>query len=843
MSESSALSRPAAVAAGAEASWLESRSLISVLHRYARRIVGREDLAWDAVQETLITALRERDASEAPSMPWLLRTVRHRCLHSRRSETRREAYERRACEFQEVIAKGSPRDPLGALERRELSRALDAALSELPPEQCEAFLMHVVLGQNYTTIANAQGVPIGTVRSRIARARRSLQAKLEGAQRRYRPEPRGIAARARALVSLAVVVGTLGLTALAPAPAAAAESKPRVLSISHHDRILFGKTLRRVAVGDSTILDVQIIDAREVLALGRGPGRTSLHIWFDDGSVIEMDFLVQRDLSSLEDALREIHDSIRPEMASDRDAVILRGRVPDVAIVRAAEAATRAWLGASARSRRAAGAPLVRSADGPAEVPPASSEGAAAPNAEETATVRIEGEVIPSTAVINLILVDRLPLRVEERVLEAARAMGADRVIARRIVRGDIPDDAADTLVLDGRVADQVQLVRVVQIAARLFLGRDAREDEIRVIADESGALVGGSATRVTDAASSSSGFARDLGLGRIGRLENRIENNIARATLLSVADGRLLSMLTVDDIAQVRIDVRLYEVNRTRLRSYAPSVSGLYGDRNVPPLRPSESAEDLFGDAAPAIGGNGAEDVQGIISSLGGAFTGELSLTASNAVVDAVLSYLERNGVARSLARPQLVVLSGETAIFQVGGEIPIQVAFAPALGGGTSAVPGVFSAVEFRTFGIQLGVRPLVDPSGTITIDVSPQIVLPDATLTEQLRTTTGTDPVTTAFEVRSLRTTARLGDGQALVLGGLISATASETTTGTPGLRDVPLVGKLFEGFGRQGDEVELVITLNPVIEREPSVEAALWLQASPRELIPARYRATE
>lgn len=842
MSDGNGSLRPTASAAGL--AWMESRPLISQLYRHARRIVRREDLAWDAVQETLITAYRECEACGKPPLPWLLRTVRHRCLHSRRTETRREAYEQRASEERGVIAVGASGDPLLALERAQEERALDAALAEIPSEQAEALLMKAVGEYTYEAIATAQGVPVGTVRSRISRARRSLREKLMKASRRPSPRGRRGWRRGRSPVTLVAIAVSLAVVGFSPVPVPAAEKAPHTLSISHHDRVVFEKPVERIAIGDSSILDVQVIDTRELLVLGRGAGRTSVHVWFDDGSVRKLRFLVQRDLSTLAEALRDIHESIRPQMASDRDAVILRGEVPDVTLSRAAEAATLSWLGAGSRSRRAAGSPLLRSADG-SEV---SAEVRAEPRVDgdetTTSSVRVEGEVAPSSAVINLIQVERLPSLIEEKVMTAAHALGAERVVARRIVRGDIPDDSADTLLLEGSVDDQVQLVRVLQLASRLFLGSTAREDEIRVIADESGALVGvGDRADSTGASSSSFGFARGLGLGRVGRLENRIESNVARATLISVAGGRVLSMLSVDDVVQVRIDVRLYEVNRTRLRSYAPSLSAVFGDRSLPPLLPTPTAESLFGDEALVLGGDGARDAQGIISSLAGAFTGELSLTAGNAVVDAVLSYLEQAGIARSLARPQLVVLSGESAVFQVGGEIPIPVAFAPAVAGGTTAVPGVFSAVEFRTFGIQLGVRPLVGPSGKITLDVSPQIVLPDATLTQQIRSSTGTEPVTSAFEVRSLRTTARLGDGQALVLGGLISATASESTTGTPGLRDVPLVGRLFEGFSRQGDEVELIISVNPVIEREPSVEAALWLHPTARELVPSGYRSEE
>lgn len=179
MSGSNGSSYPAGVASGPGSSWIESYALIATLYRHARYVVRCDDLAWDAVQETLMTALRLTDGSGAPpSMPWLLRTLRHRCLHARRCETRRQDYEREAADLHESLAKAAALDALAALERRERARVIAFTLAELPVEQREALLLQAIGGHSYVTIARMQGVPIGTVRSRIARARRALEARL-----------------------------------------------------------------------------------------------------------------------------------------------------------------------------------------------------------------------------------------------------------------------------------------------------------------------------------------------------------------------------------------------------------------------------------------------------------------------------------------------------------------------------------------------------------------------------------------------------------------------------------------------------------------------------------------
>src|SRR4029077_19149177 len=127
-----------------------------------------------------------------------------------------------------------------------------------------------------------------------------------------------------------------------------------------------------------------------------------------------------------------------------------------------------------------------------------------------------------------------------------------------------------------------------------------------------------------------------------------------------------------------------------------------------------------------------------------------------------------------------------GELAQVQVGGEVPVPSAFAPAFGsvasvaGATATTPGVFSSVEFIPFGVQLQIRPLVGDDGTITLDVQPLVVTPDSVLTDSIRQSTGTSVATTAFQTRAMRTSSRLLDGQALLIGGLTSNNTSTNAT---------------------------------------------------------------
>jgi type II secretory pathway component GspD/PulD (secretin) len=210
---------------------------------------------------------------------------------------------------------------------------------------------------------------------------------------------------------------------------------------------------------------------------------------------------------------------------------------------------------------------------------------------------------------------------------------------------------------------------------------------------------------------------------------------------------------------------------------------------------------------------------------------------------IDAAFSLLEQQGLARTLSSPSLTVLSGEQAQFQVGGEIPIPESFVPVLGGVTTGggstvttgTTGIFQTINFVPFGIQLTIRPLVEENEMITLDLLPRVVTPDAELTASIKESTGTNVSTTAFQTRSLRTSARLQDGQALLLGGLYSRDTNETRAATPGLSDTPGLGWLFKGFNRSDNATELVVVLNPVVLRPPSPSVPLWQFPDGEELL--------
>ncbi|MBI4887201.1 MAG: pilus assembly protein N-terminal domain-containing protein [Acidobacteria bacterium] len=643
-------------------------------------------------------------------------------------------------------------------------------------------------------------------------------------------------------MTLAASSRTAGITALAclalhaaPGVASArqlAPPAPNVVIRSQYRRLPFTQDIQRLAVADTEILTAELITSREVLVLGRETGRTTLIVWFANGTSTEFPFSVERDLSVLGRALKRVHPSIEVESAPDRDALVLTGAVPDLTASMTAEAIARNYLEAGNNGRGAVQPLLATAPQDPGAAAPggAAQPAAAAPPAPRS---QLQGAIQTSGAVINLLQLDTLPALPEEKIRDAVRAIGGQDVTVRRVLHGDVRDDSADTLVLEGRVPNQTALMRVLVLSAQLFAGQTLADTDIRVVADEAGGLAGQMQTQSTQTQLGGGATSSLFGGARGNRLTNEVRTNLGRAKAIQAAGGRILSFIEVVDLPQVRVDIRLVEVNRTKLRSFNPSSAVVTSDFRQPSLNPAQSATQVQGDQAARVGSGGAA-IQNVLSFLTGGLSNELQYSGGHAAIDSALTLLEREGIAQSLSSPSLTVLSGELAQVQIGGEVPVPTAFAPAFGtaaaagapGAAQPTPGVFSSVEFVPFGVQLQIRPLVGEDDTITLDVQPLVVTPDAVLTDAIRQSTGAAVATTAFQTRALRTSSRLQDGQALLIGGLLSNSTSTNTASTPGLRGVPILGRLFQGFNRNDQDTELIVVVNPAILRTPVPDVAMW-----------------
>ncbi|MEP5286328.1 MAG: pilus assembly protein N-terminal domain-containing protein, partial [Alloalcanivorax venustensis] len=246
-------------------------------------------------------------------------------------------------------------------------------------------------------------------------------------------------------------------------------SEQRELVQWTHSRLVFDRDIKRIAVGQNSIIEVEVLGGRELLMLAKNVGRTTLMVWYEDGTSQTLLFGVSEDMSILRDALLDIHSQIRVEVAPDRPALVLRGKVPNVQYKLAAEVAARHYLGAQ-KSRTSS--QRISSPDSGANAArsPLDLVATAQQSISDAFRLNTSNDINQTrVAVINLIKVQTLPKSLERKIMAAVAPMGGGDVRVRRVVRGDVPDDLADTFILEGEVRDQVTLTRILMLVSRLI--------------------------------------------------------------------------------------------------------------------------------------------------------------------------------------------------------------------------------------------------------------------------------------------------------------------------------------------------------------------------------------
>jgi RNA polymerase sigma-70 factor (ECF subfamily) len=154
---------------------------LDALYRVALRLTGNPADADDLVQETMLKAYRawEQFESGTNAKGWLLTIMRHAFINEYRKRRRRpETVDIDAIEPFAVFEDVQEQDPQGAFFDRIVDDEVLRAIDALPDEFRETLVLSDVEGMSYQETAKVLAVPVGTVKSRLFRARRLLQAKL-----------------------------------------------------------------------------------------------------------------------------------------------------------------------------------------------------------------------------------------------------------------------------------------------------------------------------------------------------------------------------------------------------------------------------------------------------------------------------------------------------------------------------------------------------------------------------------------------------------------------------------------------------------------------------------------
>ncbi len=231
-------------------------------------------------------------------------------------------------------------------------------------------------------------------------------------------------------------------------------------------------------------------------------------------------------------------------------------------------------------------------------------------------------------------------------------------------------------------------------------------------------------------------------------------------------------SAMNVRETQQVMLEVRIIEASRTALEDFGIDLSILGQDFGV------LTGAGLLGNTPPAL------------------VTGGRRLIG-NATVDITLRALEEQGLLRTLARPNLVAVSGQEAEFLAGGEFPFPV---PQ---GRDMI-----AIEFKKFGVQLKFTPEIQANGLIRMKVAPEVSQLDTR--NPLRINAVDVP---SLTVRRASTTVELHEGKSFVIAGLFQEDYVNAVRQVPGLGNIPILGALFKSQRWRRQETELLIVVTP------------------------------
>lgn len=252
-----------------------------------------------------------------------------------------------------------------------------------------------------------------------------------------------------------------------------------------------------------------------------------------------------------------------------------------------------------------------------------------------------------------------------------------------------------------------------------------------------------------------------------------------------------------------VQVDVKIVELNKNRLQQAGINIF------NTAANSQGFSFGVISAGMASGASINAASGaVQGFSSSPFSQAFG-LLMNFSKANIGLNLGVLEGGGMARVLAEPTLLAISGQSANFLAGGEIPIPV------GQGNGA-----TSIEYKSYGVGLTVSPTILDNNRIVLKVAPE-----SSELDYANAVTLQSAAVPALTVRKADTTVELGDGESFVIGGLVSQNTSSTINKVPFLSEIPVLGMMFKRQEFSRKERELVIVVTPRLVKPIAANAKL------------------
>jgi pilus assembly protein CpaC len=258
-----------------------------------------------------------------------------------------------------------------------------------------------------------------------------------------------------------------------------------------------------------------------------------------------------------------------------------------------------------------------------------------------------------------------------------------------------------------------------------------------------------------------------------------------------------IINMMKLISGQQVMLRVRVAEVNRDALKRLGVDPQVILAGGNYSGVGALGTA--LTGIEAGGTAGSWTLPPDTYRGTFGGFFQSN-----GNHRVGAVINALERDGLFKTLAEPNLVAVSGESAEFLAGGEVPIPIATNGTSGGAATVT------VEYKPYGVSVKFTPDVLSENRIRMLVQPEVS--DVTFAQGV-TVSGL-PVP-SIATRKVKTTVELAPGESFMIAGLLKDQTKATIDQLPGLKELPVLGALFRSTEFQRNESELVVSVTPYL----------------------------
>ena len=369
----------------------------------------------------------------------------------------------------------------------------------------------------------------------------------------------------------------------------------------------------------------------------------------------------------------------------------------------------------------------------------------------------------------------------------------------------DLPRDVKDILVADPKTANAV-----VRSSRRAYIGGIAVGQTSVFFFDADGRQIAGLDIAVTRDLNGVRAALRHMfpeadmridgvgdGVVLTGSAASPAEAQQAYdlATRLVGDQSKVVNGITVRGRDQVMIKVTVAEVQRDVIKQLGINFSGTAGSA---PVSAVFNTANAFSQNGGPINGNGAQ----------------LNFQSMSTTLRA----MERAGVIRTLAEPNLTAISGESASFLAGGEFPI-----PAgLSCDTSKTPPICQqSIDYKKFGIGLTFTPVVLSEGRISLRVLTEAsdLSSENAITIQVPGTSQSLTIP-SVRVRRAETTVEIPSGGALAMAGMIQEQTKQAIDGVPGLMQLPVLGALFRSRDYVNRQSELVVIVTPLIVRATS-----------------------